>query len=128
VEGTSLYELWAPATSLQASNEPAAAPEDAAQGLKLVVEEGEQQGARIVMLRTKTDDDRSNCIAKLALLLEQAKDGRLRDVMILGFRSNTDLTLHWTPQTDANGFRFVGALQVLSNVLIARMKVNNSDG
>jgi hypothetical protein len=94
-----------------------------AMGPKLAVEQDGDGNAKIVVLRTKTEDQRSNCIAKLSELLEEAKNGNLRDVLIITFRGDDEVTMHWTPMTDANGFKFVGALSVMANLLTGRMKL-----
>lgn len=92
---------------------------------KLEIVDGPNGSPKIVLLRTKTDEQRSNCIAKLGSLLDDAKSGKLRDVIIIGFREGDRATMHWTPQTDENGLRFVGALQAMSNLLISRMSITD---
>ncbi len=92
---------------------------------KLTIENDENGNAKIVVLRTKTDQDRSNCIAKLGQLLDQAKTGTMRDVLIIGFKGGSEVTMHWTPMTDQNGFQFVGALNVMAQYLAARMQLTS---
>jgi hypothetical protein len=94
-----------------------------AMGPKLSVEKDGEGNAKIVVLKTKTADERAACIAKLATLLEEAQGGQLRDVLIIGFRGGDEVTMHWTPMTDANGFKFVGALAAMSSLLISRMRL-----
>lgn len=96
-----------------------------AMGPKISVERGEGGTARIVVLRTKAEEERSNCIAKLAQLLHDAEKGELRDVLVVGFRPDDEVTLHWTPMTDANGFKFVGALHRMAHLLMDRMKITS---
>ena len=92
-------------------------------GPKMAIEPDANGKPKIVLLRTETQESRSQCIAKLAALLEDAKSGKLRDVLIVGFRDEHEVTFHWTPQTDANGFKFVGALYTMAQHLVGRMKL-----
>ena len=95
---------------------------------KVAIERDDSGKAKIVVLHTKTDQQRSACVAKLAALLEEAKDGSMRDVLIISFRRGDEVTLHWTEQTDENGLKFVGALHVRAHLLTSRMKMNSRDG
>jgi hypothetical protein len=94
---------------------------------KLAIEEDGSGNPRIVVLRTKTDQERSNCIAKLGQLFDEAKNGSMRDVLIISFRQGSLVTMHWTEMTDENGFRFVGALNVMAQMLAARMRLTTHD-
>jgi cell division protein FtsX len=100
-----------------------ARPPVAAEPPRVVVEQDEGGRPKLVVLHTKTEQQRAACVTKLATLLEQAKSGRMRDVLIIGFEDNDVVTMSWTPQTNANGFVFVGALHTMASLMISRMKM-----
>jgi hypothetical protein len=85
-------------------------------------------GSLSVLLGTKPNQERDECVAKLKPLFEAAQKGLLHSVLIIGFRDEDTVTMHWTPMTDRNGLRFVGALHSMAHLLTSRMDMRDMDG
>lgn len=92
---------------------------------KVIIEGADTDVPRIVVLHSRTEEQRKSCVDKLRTMLAKAEAGELLDVMIVTLGPEGSVSLHWTPIPQKDLLRAAGALDLLRVLLLQAVVVNN---
>ena len=95
---------------------------------KVIIEGADTDVPRIVVLESKTDEQRKHCVDKLREIIAQAEAGEMSDVIILTFGPARNVGLSWTNLEPAERLHYSGALSLMNHMLLHSVTVAKTPG